>query len=130
MKFAKIVFYIAGIWGLFLITPLYFLFDYIGAKTPPVVTHPEYFYGFVGVTLAWQIAFLVIGTDPVRYRPLIVPSIIEKVTYVIAICALVSQHRIPTFDLAFVATDSTLTVLFIAAWFIVPRSWPPTSRAQ
>jgi hypothetical protein len=27
MKFAKIIFWIAGIWGLLMITPLYFMFD-------------------------------------------------------------------------------------------------------
>jgi hypothetical protein len=27
MKFAKIVFWIAGIWGVLVLTPLYFMFD-------------------------------------------------------------------------------------------------------
>ena len=35
MKFAKIVFWIAGVWGLLIITPLYFMFDLIGQKDPP-----------------------------------------------------------------------------------------------
>ena len=30
MKFAKVVFWVAGIWGVLVITPLYFLFDVIG----------------------------------------------------------------------------------------------------
>jgi hypothetical protein len=34
MKFAKIVFWIAGVWGVLMITPLYFMFDLIGRKTP------------------------------------------------------------------------------------------------
>jgi hypothetical protein len=74
MKFAKIVFRIAGIWGLLVIPPLYFMFDLIGRNDPPPITHPGFFYGFVGLALSWQIAFLVIATDPVRFRPLMKKS--------------------------------------------------------
>lgn len=56
MKFAKMVFRIAGIWGLLVITPLYFMFNLIGKKDPPPITHPGFFYGFVGVALAWLVA--------------------------------------------------------------------------
>src|SRR5258706_4862087 len=81
MKFAKVVFWIAGIWGLLIIAPLYFMFDLIGRKDPPPITHPGFFYEFVGLALARQIAFLFIARDPVRYRPLMIPSIIEKFSY-------------------------------------------------
>ena len=40
MKFAKIIFWIAGIWGVLVLTPLYFMFDLIGRKDPPPITHP------------------------------------------------------------------------------------------
>lgn len=78
MKFAKVVFWAAGIWGLLVITPLYFLFDVIGRKDPPVITRPGFYYGFVGLGLAWQIAFLVIAQDPVKYRLMMIPSMVEK----------------------------------------------------
>jgi hypothetical protein len=32
MKFAKIVFWAAGIWGVLVFAPLYFIFDLIGAR--------------------------------------------------------------------------------------------------
>ena len=48
MKFAKVVFTIAGILGLIEITPLYFMFSLIGLQDPPPITHPAFFYGFVG----------------------------------------------------------------------------------
>jgi hypothetical protein len=117
MKFAKIIFWIAGIWGLLVITPLYFLFDIIGQKDPPAITHPGFFYGFVGCALAWQIAFCFIATDPVRYRPLMIPSILEKGSYAIAIVALVSQGRTNPRDLLFAATDSLLGLLFVISYF-------------
>src|SRR6516164_906314 len=57
MKFAKIVFWVAAICGLLIISPLYFLFDLIGKQDPPPITHPGFFYGFVGLALVWQITF-------------------------------------------------------------------------
>jgi hypothetical protein len=116
MKFAKIVFWIAGIWGLLVITPLYFLFDIIGQKDPPPITHPGFFYGFVGCALAWQVAFCFMATDPVRYRPLMLPSILEKATYAIAIVILVSQGRTNPRDLVFAGTDALLGLLFVIAY--------------
>ncbi|HEV2421763.1 MAG TPA: hypothetical protein VGS59_08655 [Candidatus Acidoferrales bacterium] len=50
MKFAKIVFWIAG-WGVLILTPLYFMFDRIGRQAPPAIAHPQY-YGFVGVAFS------------------------------------------------------------------------------
>ena len=49
MRFAKVVFRIAGIWGVLIIAPLYFIFDMIGRRDPPPITHPGFFYGFVGL---------------------------------------------------------------------------------
>ena len=78
MKFAKIVFWVAGIWGVVTLAPLYFILDMIGRQDPPAITHPLFFYGFVGVALAWQFAFFVIGKDPVRFRLIMIPSVLEK----------------------------------------------------
>ena len=68
MKFARWTFGGAGVYGLLAILPLYFLEDRIAQDTPPAVTHPEFYYGFVGLGLAWQMAFLGIASDPARYR--------------------------------------------------------------
>jgi len=120
MKFAKIVFLVAGIWGVLVIAPLYFMFDVIARKDPPAITHPGFFYGFVGVALAWQIAFIFISRDPVRFRPLMIPSIVEKFSYGIAVVVLVLQARMHTSDLVFAATDLLLGVLFVLAYLRTP----------
>src|ERR1700742_4509426 len=98
MKFAKVLFRIAGVWGVLVLTPLYFIFDRIGVMDPPPITHPAFYYGFVGAGLAWQLAFFVIASDPVRYRPLMIPSVIEKFTYGIAVIVLFLQKRISAND--------------------------------
>jgi len=117
MKFAKVVFWVAGIWGVVVITPLYFMFDLIGKQDPPAITHPGFYYGFVGCALAWQIAFLIIGADPVRLRPMMIPSMVEKFTFGVAVVALVVNGRMHRTDLVFAGTDLGLGVLFVAAYW-------------
>jgi hypothetical protein len=120
VKFAKIVFWIAGVWGFVVITPLYFMYDLIGQKDPPPITHPGFFYGFVGVALAWQVAFCFIASDPIRYRPLMIPAVLEKATYAIAVVTLVLQSRMHPSDLVFAGTDSLLGILFVVSYFKTP----------
>jgi hypothetical protein len=57
----------------------------IAKQTPPPITQPEFFYGFVGVSLAWQVLFLFLARDPQRYRLMMLPSILEKISYGIAL---------------------------------------------
>jgi hypothetical protein len=122
MRFAKVVFWIAGIWGLLVMTPLYFMFDLISRKDPPPINHPGFYYGFVGLGFAWQLAFLVIAQDPIRFRPMMLPSIVEKFTYAIAVVVLVIQGRMHASDLVFAGTDGLLGLLFIAAYLFTPPS--------
>jgi len=120
MRFAKLVFWIAGGWGVLVLAPLYFLFDTIGRQYPPAITHPGFYYGFAGLGLAWQFAFFVIATDPVRYRPLMIPSVIEKFSYAIAVIVLVMQQRMSARDAVFSGTDLLLGVLFVIAFLKTP----------
>jgi len=124
MKFAKIVFWIAAIWGFLIIAPLYFMFDLIGKNDPPPITHPGFFYGFAGVALVWQIAFLFIAQDPIRFRPFMIPAILEKLVYSIPVIIFVLQKRMHPGDLVFSAIDLTLGALFVAAYLRTPRSFP------
>ena len=122
MRFAKTVFWVAAIWGLLVITPLYFMFDLIGRNDPPPITHPGFFYGYVGVALAWQIAFVFIATDTARFRPLMIPCVLEKIGYGAAVLALVMQGRMHRADLLFAGTDLLLGLLFVIAYFKTPVS--------
>jgi len=119
MKFAKVVFWIAGIWGVLVLTPLYFMFDLIGHKDPPPITHPAFYYGFVGVGLAWQVAFFIIATNPVRFRPLMIACMVEKFGGAAALGVLYLQQRLHPSDLTFGAVDLLFGVLFVIAFFRV-----------
>lgn len=117
MKFAKIVFWIAAFWGIVILTPLYFLFDLIGRQDPPPITHPGFYYGFVGASLAWQFAFIVIARDPVRLRPMMILSVFEKFSYGVAFIVLYLQRRLHPNDLTFAGVDLLLGILFLVAFF-------------
>lgn len=117
MKFAKIVFWIAAIWGILVITPLYFLYDTIGRQDPPPITHPGFYYGFAGCALAWQFAFIVIATDPLRFRGMMLPSVVEKFSFGAAQTVLYVQHRLHSSDLVLGGIDTLLGVLFLLAFF-------------
>lgn len=116
MTFARRVFTFAGLYGLVVTAPLYFAEDWIGQTMPPAITHPEYFYGFVGVVLAWQVAFLFIGRDPARYRPLMLVAMLEKFPFVVAALVLYAGGRLPTQILGSAMVDLVLGVLFVVAY--------------
>jgi len=122
MKFAKMVFWIAGIWGFLIITPLYFIFDLIGKQDPPPITHPAFYYGFAGVALVWQLTFILIARDPVRFRPIMIPAILEKLVYSIPVITLVSQKRMRQNDLFFAGIDLFLGILFLLAYLRTPAT--------
>jgi hypothetical protein len=116
MKFAKYTFLVAGIYGLLILTPQYFLEEKNGTDFPPAITHPEYYYGFIGVALAFQILFLIIAKNPAKYQAMIIPSIIEKFSFVLALIVLFIQHRVGFQMLIAGSIDLILGTLFIAAY--------------
>lgn len=116
MIFARRVFLLAGIYGLLAVTPQYFLEQQVGRDYPPPIAHPEYFYGFAGVALAWQFAFLIIASDPVRYRPFMIAGLIEKLSFGLATIVLYQQERLAGTMLAFGLIDLALGAMFVVAW--------------
>ena len=82
MTFACNIFIVAGVWGVLVLPPLFVLVDVRGRQYAPPLAYPHFFYGFLSVAMAWQIAFLWIGSDPIRFRPLMAPSILETLGHV------------------------------------------------
>lgn len=117
MKFAKTVFLVAGVYGLIVLVPQFFMERRIGEDSPPPITHPEYFYGFLCIAVAWQVLFLVLSRDPVRYRPMMIPAMLEKIGFAIAVPVLYLQGRVsPSILIPAAALDLVLCALFIAAY--------------
>ena len=125
MKFARAVFLAAGAWGVVVLTPLYFLIDVTGRRYAAPVDYPQFFYGFVSVAMAWQIAFLVIGSNPARFRPLMIPAIVEKFGHVAGVTVLYAQGRLSVADAMAAGPDLLLGVLFLMGFAMTP-TFPET----
>ena len=117
MKFARYSFAAAGTVGILVLVPMYFLLEKTGIDTPPPVTHPEFYYGFVGVALAFQIVFLIIATDPVKYRPLMLASIVEKLAFVLPMAYLVATGQVSGSIIGGAALDLLWAILFVLSYF-------------
>jgi hypothetical protein len=116
MRFAKLTFLIAGIYGLLALVPLYFMEQQTGRDYPPPITHPEYYYGFIGVAVAWQLVFIVMSRNPVRYRPLMPVAIVEKASFFVPAVLLYMQHRLSSFMLGAGLIDGVLGLLFAVSY--------------
>ena len=116
MRFARIVFLVAGIYGLIVLVPQFFLEGKIGIDTPPPITHLEYFYGFICVAVAWQVLFLILSRDPIRYRPMMIAAMLEKIGFPIAVAILYLQGRVAPTIFIPASLDLVLLILFIAAY--------------
>jgi len=115
MRFAKVVFISAGIWGMAVLTPLYWLVDVTGRHYSPPADYPHFFYGFISVAMAWQVAFLIIGSSPARFRPLMIPSVLEKFGHVSTLAVLYAGRRISAQDAQAALPDLLLGILFVVA---------------
>jgi hypothetical protein len=125
MRFARVIFGVAGVYGLAVVLPMSFERARFERAAPPVITHLELYYGFIGVTLAWQVAFLIIAAQPARYRPVMIPSILEKFSYGLAVLVLGFQNRVAPVTTAFGTVDLVLGVLFVVAYV---RTAPEADR--
>ncbi|MDB5327374.1 MAG: hypothetical protein JWM57_2943 [Phycisphaerales bacterium] len=116
MNTARWIYRIAGVYGLIALVPMLFTEGYFGQQHPPAPNHSELYFGFVTCAIAWQAAFLVIATDPARYRPLIPATWLEKAGFCIATVVLFSLGRLDGQLLVAGIIDGVLGVAFVYAW--------------
>ena len=117
-RVARISFALAGIYGLVAMFPQYWLEAKISRDSPPTITHPEYFYGFIGVVIAWQLVFLLIARDPLRFRAIMPVAVVEKLAFGIPVIVLYMRHRVSRSVLGFGLFDLVLASLFLASYLL------------
>jgi hypothetical protein len=126
ITFARRLFLVAGIYGVVVVTPLFFLENQISANYPPAVTHPEFYYGFAFSAFAWQIVYLMLSRDPLRFRPMLIPAIMAKVGFGISVLVLFALRRLPAEGVILPSVDLLLAALFVWAYVALGRS--PSSQ--
>ena len=119
MKSVRIIFSLAAAWGFLALIPGLFAETGVGAALPFAISQPEYYYGFYGLALVFQLLFVMIALDPVRFRPLIPIAILEKLSFFLPVTILFMQGRVAMGG-AFVGAmvDGILMVLFGLAWWL------------
>lgn len=115
MQFAKWVFRLAGIYGIVTVAPLYLAEGAIARATVPI-SHPEYFYGFVGLCVVWQIMFLLISRDPSRWRPAMPVALLEKLSFSLPVFALYAAGRVDSSVTVFASIDLVWAALFAVSY--------------
>ncbi|MGI4815478.1 MAG: hypothetical protein ACRYG5_09480 [Janthinobacterium lividum] len=120
-RFPRWIFAIAAIEGFITLLPIGFMEDIIGRQTPPPITHPEYFYGFIGVALMWQVLFVMIARDPRRYRSVMLVAVLEKLAFALPAIVLYSSGRLAQNTMLFGLIDLVFAILFIASYRSVGR---------
>jgi hypothetical protein len=128
MRFAKTVFLLAGASGVLLVAPAYFLEGWAGEFDPPPINHREYYYGLVGAVLVWQFAYLLIASDPIRFRPVMLLGATGKASVALAVGVLYLVGPVPPAPLwlGLSSMDAVLALLFVVAYRWTPGGQSPS----
>jgi hypothetical protein len=124
MKLARWIFLVAGIYGVVVLTPGFFLERV--AMAPAALAHPEFYYGFYGSALVWQFLFLAISRNPLRYQPLMLIGALEKLAFFATCLALYFTGRLEAGGVLLGALlDGVWMLLFLLAWWTSSRASGP-----
>jgi hypothetical protein len=116
--FARVVFAIAGLFGLGQMISLY------QQGVEPI------HYALLGTLGAWQIMFLLIAWKPAELRPAMVPAVLEKLFWCVSLLVLYSRGSLTNVDFAVYATpNGLLGVLFALAYFRTSRRVPAAAAS-
>ena len=88
---ARLTFALAGIYGLIVLVPFFFLERWIAQAAPGGLPHAEYYYGFLGAASVMQLVYLTIARDPVRFRPLMPLCALAKTAFFLPVLILWAQ---------------------------------------
>src|SRR5688572_15567328 len=122
ITFARNVFLSASIYGVLILVPGFFTERLLGELAPPPVNHPEFYYGFYGAALSWQIVYFLIARDPVRYRPLMLVGFLAKLSFFGTCAVLYLIGRPPPNEVLLGSlVDGALMVLFLVAYLRMDR---------
>lgn len=113
MKAARLIFTVAGIYGLIVLLPLFFVEPWL----VPAPSRPEDYYGFLGSAVAFQFVYLTIGRDPLRFRPLMPVAVFAKLAFLVTMWSLWFEGRAAAPGLVLASIDGAIGLVFAYAWW-------------
>jgi hypothetical protein len=116
VKFARRVYTVAAVYGVMSLVPGFFTVSRFETLFPPILTHPEFYYGFYGLALVWQFAFFVIARDPARLVTMMPVTVLEKAAWAITVTSMVATDRTARAMLITGGIDAVLGVFFTIAY--------------
>jgi hypothetical protein len=116
MRSAGLIFRIAGIYGLIVLLPMFFIEPWLA----PPLNRPEDYYGFLGSATAFQFVYLAIGGDPVRFRPLMAVAVLAKAFFFATTLSLWLDGRGAGPAMALASIDGLIGLAFAYAWWRTP----------
>jgi hypothetical protein len=123
MKFTRAVFFLAGVFGVIVLTRGYL-------SAPPRSVGPLFYYGFLGVALSWQAAFFWIGADPSRYRPIMLAGAMAKLSFFGTCMVLLYGGQLKLGVAVYTSfCDAAFAVLFIASFVRLATKTPVGSSS-
>ena len=128
MRLARWIYLVAAIYGLLILAAGLFAERSLDASGG-LLAHPEFYYGFYGSAIVWQLVFLLIASDPSRFRVLMPITFLEKAAFLASNLALLATGRM-SMGGPFIGglIDGALMVLFVIAWLRTPRNAAAKSR--
>ena len=114
MGFARRSFAVAGIYGLVATLAL--------SARQPLRPDTLWIYAFAGAAAATQLAYLLIASDPPRYRPLIPVGIVSKLSFAVPVFILYARGAVSSSTAIFGSIDAMLAGLFALHFVRLGRS--------
>jgi len=111
MRLAKWIFLLAGVSGLLCTVPLLFAENTMGGR------QAEFYYGFVCLDICWQILYLFLSSDPIRYRPMTIAAFLAKGSGTIALTWLYLLARVSVQWIVIGAVDGIFAMFFAIAYW-------------
>lgn len=124
MVFAKRVFTWAAIFGFAMVAPLFAAEALVARIQHHPVADPHWYYGFAGVALGFQVIYLMIGRDPVRYRSLMPVCGLTKFGFGVIVWTLVGLGRTEPLFGVIATPDMLWAAAFLMAYRATPVATP------
>jgi hypothetical protein len=118
-RFARFVFNAACAWGAVTLLPLPFMRHAI--ENGLALTHLEYFYGFIGTAIAFQLVFWRVAAAPREFRSLMPACMLEKIAFAGPAVWLVAGGQADPSLLVFAGMDLVFFAMFLAAYLRLAR---------